>query len=201
MSLYLSCLIYRVVTSLCDCGHVSLCVRHVLRINKSVKPWKESMSKQSILIKRNATSCMFFFPQNLMFLCSFFWSLACQFFHYLHNFTPFFSTYLRVLWLFFLPFYNFWRDSVRDFSNVFFKSFCHFQNLKPFFPPFSNFQSIFFSNHYYYVHFFRLFFILWDALFWSFYLHAHTFSFLFSFLDIVFSPKFFFHFHAPKIFF
>jgi len=196
MSLYWTCLIYRVVTSLCDCGHVSLCDRHLLHINKSVKPWKECMSKQSILIKRNATSCTFCPPKIRCFFVRFLSPWHANFFHYIHNFTPFFFTYLWVLWLFFWPCYNFWRGFVRDFSNVYFNFFGHFQNLQPFFSPLSNFQSIFFSNHYYYVHFV----LFWGMFFFGLFIFMPILVPFSSFLEMFFPPNFFFHFHPPNFF-
>ena len=102
-----------------------------------------------------------------------FFPLSSQFFA---SFSP---TYLS-----FLQFLKSFCSRFLTFCSIF---FCHFQNLKPFFPP-----------SYCYVHFCRLFLILGGAFFWSFYFHAHTLS-LFIFGNF-FSPKFFFPFSSSNFF-
>ena len=145
----------------------------------------------------HAASFMFFFPK-FDYLCSFFWSLACQFFSLSSQFHAFFFHVSPSFVALFLPLHNFWSVFFHNFFNVFVKFFGHFQNLKPLFSQFSNFQSTFFSNHYYYVDFFTFFLIL-GRFFWSFYLYAHTFLIFFSFFEIFFPHKFFFKIFPFKI--
>jgi len=135
-------------------------------------------------------------PQVVCFFAPKIWCFFARFFGHWHPIFPIIFTIFRIFFphvspssvAFFLSFLQFLKSFCSRFLTFCSIFFCHFQNLKPFFPP-----------SYCYVYFGRLFLILGGAFLWSFYFYAHTLS-LFIFGNLFF-PQIFFSIFILQFFF
>ena len=148
---------------------------------------KSPCQNSRYLSKETPQVVRFFAPKIwcfLMFLCSFFGSLASNFFHYLHHFSHRISEFCGFFFVLFTIFEEF--------------LFAIFNVLFNFFLSFSKFEAIFST--------FLLLCLFWSSFFdfggcFSLvFLFSCPYSFSFHFWKFVFPPNFFFHFHPPIFF-